>query len=216
MSGVKTKSLEKIEKTMQGIEEDSLRYQILQNVKTFKTSWIELGQSLYSAWKDKLYKGWGYSSFDAYTSKEIGIRKQTALKLLKSYYFLEKREPSYLKKKYTQEADTASIPTYQSVDLLRLASKKKDLGEADYASIRKSVLEKGKDAKDVKKDLTTFIRRREELEPREARQRKRETLLKRFLSTLRSIRDEIRISKIFPAKILKDTDKLIKELESEI
>ncbi|NQT46019.1 MAG: hypothetical protein HQ593_00885 [Candidatus Omnitrophica bacterium] len=216
MDTIKTKSIRSIENMMEGVDVSTLRHRALQNAKSFKASWIDLGQILYTIYNDKSYKEWGYSTFEVYAAKEIGIRKQTALKLLRSYYFLEKKEPSYLKKKYTEDSDTASIPTYESVDLLRLASKKKDLGEADYASIRKSVLEKGKDAKDVKKDLTTLIRRREEFGPQEARQKKRETLLKRFLSTLRSIRDEIRISKVFSAKVLKDTDKLITELESEI
>ena len=83
-----TKSLQNIEEKMKGLDENSLRYHILESAKSFKTSWVELGRSLYSVWKDKLYKEWGYSTMDAYTGKEIGIRKQTAMKLLKSYYFL--------------------------------------------------------------------------------------------------------------------------------
>ena len=216
MDGIKTKSIRNIENMMEGVDVSTLRHKALENAKSFKTSWIELGRILYTIYNDKAYKGWGYSTFEVYAAKEIGIRKQTAVKLLKSYYFLEKKEPAYLRKKYKEETDTASIPTYESVDILRLASRKRDLGEADYASIRESVLEKGKDARDVKKALTTLIRRREELEPAEAREKKREALLKRFLSTLKSIRDEIRASTIFSAKVLKDTDKLITELESEI
>jgi hypothetical protein len=57
---LKTKSLERIEEKMRDMDEHSLRYQILQHVKSFKTSWISLGQALYSAWKDKMYKEEGY------------------------------------------------------------------------------------------------------------------------------------------------------------
>ena len=87
MSEKKTKSIEKIERKMEEVSRDSLRYQVLKSAKAFKTSWIELGQMLYTVWKDKSYKEWGYSGFDAYTSKEIGIRGQTSFKLLKSYSF---------------------------------------------------------------------------------------------------------------------------------
>ena len=76
---MKTKSLERLEEKMTGIEEGSIRYRVLQSAKNFKTSWIDLGQALYSVWKDKSYKGWGYMTFDAYSQKEIGIKKATAI-----------------------------------------------------------------------------------------------------------------------------------------
>lgn len=124
MSDVKTKSLSALEQKMQGLSSDSLRYQILNHTKHFKTSWVELGQALYSAWKDKLYKEWGFSTFEAYTAKEIGIRSQTALKLLRSYYFLEKEEPRLLRKEYADQAQASSMPTLDSIDTLRLAQKR--------------------------------------------------------------------------------------------
>ena len=73
----RTKSIERLEQKMEDMDRDSLRYHILENAKMFKTSWIELGQALYSVWKNKMYRDWGYMTFDAYTSKEIGIKKQT-------------------------------------------------------------------------------------------------------------------------------------------
>ena len=91
-----TRTLDRIDSQMQGVEEGSVRHLALRSAKNFKTSWVELGRALYTVWKDKCYKAWGYITFDAYTAKEIGIKKQTAMKLLKSYYFLEKEEPAVL------------------------------------------------------------------------------------------------------------------------
>ncbi len=216
MNPIKTKTLERIEEKMEYADDNSMRYRMLKCAKDFKTSWIELGQTLYSVWKDKLYKEWGYNQFDSYTTKEIGIRKQTAMKLLKSYYFLEKEEPSYLTKEHNQEANTSSIPTYQSVDVLRLANKKKTLDRVDYAQFKKKILQGGRDASQAKRDLTQLIREREELGPEEVWQKKRITLLKRFLSTLRSIKMELKTTKLLPAQIVKDTEKLINRLETEI
>lgn len=212
----KTKTMEALEEKLAGMDSSTLRHRVLKSVKGFKTSWIELGQALYSVWKDKLYKEWGFNKFEAYTSKEIGIRKQTALKLLRSYFFLENKEPHYLSKEYNEAAQAGSIPTYESIDALRLTSKKKNIDSSDYAQIRKDVLEKGKDARSVKKDLTALIKQREELLPEEAWQKKRATLLKRSLSLLRSLRDEIKMAKMFPAQVVKDMDKLISKLESGI
>lgn len=215
MSGAKTKTMQNIEQKMEDMDINTLRYQVLSNVKTFKTSWVDLGQALYTVWKDKLYKDWGYGTFDVYAKKEIGIRKETALKLLKSYYFLEKEEPLALKKDYHESAEASSLPTYESVNVLRLASGKKDIERDDYAKLKKNVLEDGKDSTEVKKDLTSMIRQREELDPKEAWQKKRAILLKRLLSNIKSLQKEIRISKLFSSGITNDIDKLINKLESE-
>jgi hypothetical protein len=216
MGEVKTKAIEAIEKKMGSMDESSVRYLVLKNVKLFKTSWIGLGQALYTVWKDKAFKEWGFTTFDAYTSREIGIRKQTALKLLRSYSFLEREEPQYLMKDYAEKADAATLPTCDSVNTLRLANNNKSIDKADYAAIKEKVLDKGRDARDIKKELTQLIKEREELEPEEAWKKKKLAIVKRFLGTLKSISREIKITKVLPAKIVSETDSLISELEDEI
>ena len=213
----KTKAIQKIERQMEGLDGNSLRYKVLQNVVNFKTSWIELGQSLYSVWKEKLYRDWGYLTFEAYASKEIGVRKDTAMKLLRSYYFLEKEEPQYLQKRETGDpSGAASLPSYESVNLLRLAKNKKEIGESDYESLKKNVFEKGRDVRDVRKDLTALIRQREEVDPQEARKMRKETAVKRVVATLKALKNDIEISKLLPAGTIKDIKDLIAKLEEEI
>ncbi len=216
MSSYKSRSLDNLEQKLQSVEENSLRHHILQNAKNFKTSWVELGRALYTAWKDKLYKEWGYDNFDTYTSKEIGIRKQTAVKLLKSYFFLEKEEPQYLQEEYTQGADASVVPTYESIDLLRQAKNKKSLDSADYAHLKKSIFEKGKDAREVKKDLTALIKQRQELDPNEAREKRQNATLKRCIGSLKSLKHEIEDSRLLPVAVIKDIEALIKKIEDEI
>lgn len=215
MTKLKPHSIERIEGKMAQVEAGSLRHNALQSAKSFKTSWVELGQSLYSVWKDKAYKEWGYAKFETYTAKEIGIRKQTALKLLKSYYFLEKEEPRLIEKDYVRTAETACMPTYEAVDVLRRASSNRDIDRTDYATIKKNVLERGRAAGEVKRDLTALIRQREELEPEEAR-RRRLALVKRLISLLRSVREEIKVSHMLPAQLISDTERLIGKLEKEV
>lgn len=212
MTKMSTKTLDRIEHRMEGLEEDSLRYKILESAKNFKSSWISLGQSLYSAWKDKLYKEWGYMTFDAYTSKEIGIKKMTAMKLLKSYYFLEKEEPHYL----NQDSAPSNVPTYEAVNVLRLAKSKNTLDGSDYASLKRDVLEHGKDAREVKKDLTVLMKQREELEPEEARRKRKEAVIKRLLSALKTLKTDLETSKMLPASTIKDVSNLIHKIELEL
>ncbi|RKY40624.1 MAG: hypothetical protein DRP85_08230 [Candidatus Makaraimicrobium thalassicum] len=216
MSGIKTKSVRNIEQKMENVDADTLRYQALQGAKGFKTSWIDLGRILHLVWKDRMYKDWGYASFSAYAAKEIGVREQTALKLLKSYAFLKKEEPRYLGKHYNEEAGAATVPTYESVDVLRRAEGKKELDREDYVSIKKCVLEKGKDAREAAKDLAVLIKRREELQPEDVWQSKRRVLLKRLVSLLKAAAKEIKISKMLSIQVIRETDKLIDMLEAEI
>ena len=216
MKELKTKSIKVLEDKMADIDSKSIRHKILESAKGFKTSWISLGQALYTVWKDKLYKQWGYDSFETYTAKEIGIRKQTAVKLLRSYSFLEKEDPLYLKKEYVEDADASVVPTYESVNLLRLARNKKGLGQEGYTAIKRNTLEFGKDAPSIRKDITSLIKQGEELLPEEAWRKRRDALLRRLLSTLKALLREAKSSNMVSAKSLKDTDKLISRLEAEI
>ncbi|TRZ48740.1 MAG: hypothetical protein D4S01_09810 [Dehalococcoidia bacterium] len=216
MQNIKTKSIRDIEEKMAHLNDEGIRRTILESAKGFKTSWISFGQALYTVWKDKLYKEWGYDKFETYTAKEIGIRKQTAVKLLRSYCFLEKEDPLYLKKDYNDETDTALVPTYESVDILRLARNKRGLDKEDYANIKRSVLEMGKDPSAAKKDLTALMRQREELEPEEVWQKKRATLIRRFLTTLKSLVSQARVSNMLSAKAIDDMQKIIDTIEAEL
>lgn len=213
---IKSRSLSGIEQKIQSSEEGSFRRHVLQTAKDFKTSWIELGRGLYAVWKDKLYKEWGYATLEAYTAKEIGIKKITALKLLRSYYFLEKEEPDYLRSEAIASTDSAQVPNYESIDVLRMAKNKKDLDSSDYAHLKKEIFEKGKDASEVKKDLTALIRQRRELDPDGARKEHSLLVLKRFLGTLKALKREIEVSKLASASVIKEAQDLIARIESEI
>jgi hypothetical protein len=216
MGHLKPKSIEQLEEKIQHSLDDPLRCAVLESAKLFKTSWIELGRSLYTVYKDKKYKEWGFNEFENYTSKEIGIRKETSMKLLRSYFFLEKEEPDYLRSQFRKDAAAGSIPTYETVDVLRQAKNKKILGDKEYQALKSQIFEKGKDARQVKKDLTAMIRSREELEPEVAWEKKREVTLKRMLSVLTSLKNEAKSSKLVSAQIIKETEALINKLELEI
>lgn len=216
METPKTKAIRKLEEKMQGMEGDPLRRHILESARDFKTSWIELGRALYSVWKDKMFKSWGYATFEAYSTREIGIRKQTAVKLLKSYYFLEKEEPQYLQKDGSATENVAAVPSYESVDILRRALNKKELDSHDYQRLKIDVFEKGRDAREIKKDLTSLVRQRQELEPEEAYGKKKYAALKRFLGVLKALKSEMEISKLLPPPLIKEAALLIGKLEAQL
>ena len=144
------------------------------------------------------------------------MRKQTALKLLHSYRFLEKEEPDVLRFDETAPRAAATAPTWQSLDLLRRAKENRLLDETDYRRFKEELFEEGRDPGAVKRDLTQLIKERREEDPEEVRRKRKMATVKRFLSTLKSLKRDMELLKLVPSDIVKETESLIRKLEAEI
>ncbi len=214
---MKTKALDRIDEKMSLAEEGSIRYQILACAKNFKSSWLNLGQYLVTVHKDKLYKDWGYLTFEAYCKEDIGIRKETSLKLLRSYYFLEKEEPEYIKKEYLEAIDAHKIPSYEAVDTLRQIKSNKDFGIADYERVKRQVFEEGKADKEVKDVYRQMLKSvREDDDPEEAHSKRRLNYIRRMLGALNSIKKEAEINKFLPVKIISELEHVIEQITAQL
>ncbi|MBU1862440.1 MAG: hypothetical protein KKH94_02105 [Candidatus Omnitrophica bacterium] len=213
MKELKTKGIKRIEERLEDVGGDERRRFILECAKNFKTSWIELGRALYKVQREKLYRNWGYNTFEGYAAKEIGVQKQTAMKLMRSYMFLEREEPWYLNRKEQEDASAIHSPHYEAIDVLRIAKGKKQIEAGDYERLKKRVFQDGKDHHDVKKELTSLIKQREEIEPDEARQKSRHTVIRRFISNLKSAEAEMEALKLIPQKLINETKNLIAKIE---
>ncbi len=194
---------------------EDIRESVLSASKRFKAGWVELGRILYTVYKDKLYKNWGYEEFENYAVKEVGVRKNTALKLIRSYYFLEENEPLYLKRKYSEDSEE-QVPECDAVDILRRAKKNKEVKEEDYRKLREAVFDKIVPPTEVRKELTAIIKNSENKSPEEAREERRIKNIKRLLTVLKSIREEVKSSKLLPAKTVELVDKVVGEVEANI
>jgi hypothetical protein len=207
---MKSKSLTDIEQKMGELDPNSLRYQVLDSSRQFKNSWIDLGRYLYQVNQSKLYKEWGFLTFEAYTAKEVGIRQQTAVKLLKSYFFLEKEEPQFLKKQLDTEEKPNKIPSYEAVNALRLASQNDRIPEKDYDEIRDAVLEDAREEGDVKKKIRYVLK----ANPAPAsdkpvdKEKMREQAIIKTMATLKRSKDEL-ADLGFPQKLLNKFDDFI-------
>ena len=208
MNVQKTKSIHEIEERMGALDPGSFRYQVLDAAKRFKSSWIELGQHLFSVHKDKLFKDWGYLTFEAYCAKEIGTRQNTAVKLLKSYSFLEKEEPTFLKRETLDGRKPAHIPSYESVNALRLARQNDRVSEKEYQDLREEVLDEGREDAEVKKKLRYILKSRAPVKSEEDR---KTVVVKKLVSSLKTARDEM-ADLDFPRKLTKEIDALVEAL----
>jgi len=213
MESLKSKGIKRIEEKLETVHDDATRVHILQCAKQFKTSWIELGRSLYTVRRDKLFRGWGFSTFEGYCAKEIGIRRATAVKLIHSYMFLEKEEPHCLEPEYRSAESPRQMPDYETVNMLRLAKEKKDIGPSDYSALKHAVFAEGKDHRALKQDLTALIRKREEDDPEEVRLARRTAVVRRFISNLKATHAELRSLKFIPEKLLREAEAVIAKIE---
>ena len=192
-----------------------LRQHLSQHAKDFKLSWVRLGQGLYSVWRDKLYHAWEFEKFEDYVTRELGIKKPMALKLVKTYFFVEQDEPIYLKKEFTESRETAQVPGYEALDVLRLARNHKELTREDYSKLRKDIFEKGKEASLVRKDLTALIRERKAVDPHEEREARHEQSVRRLMAALKSFRKDMETLKLAEPEIIEEAEELLKRLEDQ-
>lgn len=198
------------------ITDQILRQQIQNHAKDFKSSWVKFGQALYTVYNDKIYKLWGYEKFEYYVEKEIGVKKQVAMRLLKTYYFLEQEEPAYLKSDYVENAEAAMVPSCETINVLRLAKRNKELPRDEYEKLKTKVFEEGKDAPAIRKDMTALMKQRKELDPDEERETRSVSSVRRFINAFRSFRKDMEVLKLLPSEMIEELEIFMRKLEVEV
>ncbi|MGQ0507159.1 MAG: hypothetical protein ACT4TC_17765, partial [Myxococcaceae bacterium] len=113
----------------------SFRHTVLLAAKRFKATWVELGRMLVRVRDEGSFQEWGYDSFETYCLKELHIRKQTALKLTRSFSFLKKHEP----KELASEDIVERAPAFEVVEVLADAEERGQLSAEEYRSVRDSI-----------------------------------------------------------------------------
>jgi len=195
---------------------ESLRTQAVDAAKRHKASWIELGRYLNSIYRDKHYREWGFLSFEAYCVKELSIKQTTASKLLKSYGFLEKEEPRLVSAQMSEKGAPKEFPSYEAVNLLRLAKENGNLTPHDYAEIREAVMESGREPKEVRAQVKQILSEREKKDPEAEKRIRRNSLVKRLVSLLVMARTEFAEEKLIPDYLLKQMADLAAKLKDQI
>ncbi len=196
------------------MDASAVRDQVRKATLDFKNSWRNLAQALHTVFTDKLYRNWGYDKFDQYTEKEVHIRKHTAMKLIRSYAFLESEEESLHLTYGGEDKSSENRPalTLEATDILRKA--KKSLDEDGYQKVKKDLIDESKGSKEVKKDLTALImKRRKDINPEEERTKNRKITINRFLGLLRAFKSEIEVLKILPGTVAEEIEQLLKSIQ---
>ena len=195
---------------------DTIRQRVLDYSKAFKTSWVGLGQALYAVYEDKLFHGWGHEKFEHYTEQEVGLKKEVATRLLKTYIFLEGDEPAFFKEGFVEEREVSRLPGYDELNVLDLAKGKKELPIEDYNKLKKGVFEDGKYAGEVRKDLSTMMKERAIVDPEQEREDRNRAAVKKLISSIKTFKKDAESLKLIPHGIVVEADELLEKLQSQI
>jgi hypothetical protein len=158
---VQTKGQAAVAMKAQEVEPGSFRHRVLTTAQKFKSSWVELGAMLVKVRNTGAWEQWGYSSFESYCSKELRIKKQTALKLTASYGFLARHERA-VSEQYERapldeaapEPERPAVPAFEVISVLAGAEERGQLGEKDYAELRESIWADERPAQQVARELS--------------------------------------------------------------
>lgn len=204
-----TKAIQRLDDRMAEVPPGTLRHEALETAKQFKRSWIDLGRVLWSVWKERAFRDWGFLTFDAYCAKELGIKAMTAKKLLHSYGFLEREEPVVLKR--LVDHPPSSLPHYEAVNALRLFKQRPAVPERQYEAVRSQVLEEGREPQAVRKEIRAALA--QQADPDEVRTARRQTTIRRMIGTLKFLRLEMEVGHLVPAALLAEIERVTKKLE---
>ena len=130
----------------------SLRHQVLQTAQRFKSSWVELGALLVRVRNEGAWEDWGFKTFEDYCSKELRIKRQTALKLTNSYAFLARHERSLFDTEQPP-APQQDAPAFEVVSVLAGAEQRGQLSDRDYRELRERIWDDSEKPAQIAREL---------------------------------------------------------------
>lgn len=193
-----------LQKKAQSVPPGTFRHTVLVAAKRFKSTWAELGKLLIQVRDEAKYEEWGYASFEAYCLKELHIKKQTALKLTRSFSFLAKHEsPESIK----EEDFPQRAPAFEVVEVLADAEERGQLSPSEYRSLRDSIWNPEKSATELKREFSERFPRPPPEPPPENVQ------LRRLAQMARKLASELSSTRRVPSAIAERASALAEEVE---
>jgi hypothetical protein len=183
---------------------DAFREEVLRAARAFKASWTGLARVLTRVRDEALWESWGFPSFEAYCTQELHIRKATALKLTRSWSFLDRHERHWK----PEAPDARPAPAFEVVEVLAEAEERGALDAEEYRSIRDSIWDPDRPVAAVRRELSDrFPRPAREPAPTEVR-------LGQLARTARRLAEDLRVFRGVPASVRTQADDLAAAVES--
>ena len=206
----------KIEKRLETLDPESLRYRALKALRNFRASWVELGRLLNEVVYGGDYKEWGYDDFELYCARELGLKKPTVQKLMASYNYMRKYETKRLHdfEDSHDESVGATIPDYQTVELLDRVRRREDLSEDDVKELHHKAFSEEAEEKELRKEIRQRLRPAIEESEISDRATARKQELSQILRVARELRRRLSNSKAIPGGLKERIEQTLIELET--
>ncbi len=202
----------RIDQQMEGLNPESVRYQVLVSLRKFRSSWVELGRLLTDIAYGGDYKEWGYEDFEIYCARELGLKKPTVKKLMVSFNYMKSYAPERLEKQ--DDADTGyDVPDYQTVELLKKTRERDDIDEGEKEELHRLAFEGANDEGVLRKEIRQRLQpaSREEIEDANVNRRRE---VDGILRLARTLRQKLAAAHGIPEGIKDRIDQALIELES--
>ncbi|MCI0570559.1 MAG: hypothetical protein L0Y66_07400 [Myxococcaceae bacterium] len=188
---------------VESLPQGSLRHTILTSARRFKATWVELGKLLVQVRDEARYEEWGYPSFEAYCLKELHIRKPTALKLTRSFSFLDRHEPEEVRRQDVGER----APAFEVVEVLADAEERGQLTAEEYQELRESIWNPEKPTVSLRREFNERFPRPSPPPPAG------EVRMRRFAQAARRLAGELSASGAVPPAVSERAAALAEDLE---
>jgi hypothetical protein len=188
---------------------DGFRQTVLTAARRFKSTWVELGKLLVQVRDQASFEAWGYPSFEAYCLGELRIRRQTALKLTRSFSFLDRHEPEAARESARESSSSgqpAAPPPFEVVEVLAQAEERGQLSAQEHKSIRDSIWSDERPASELRRELTERFGGPEPKASPEAE-------LKRLWSLAKRLHTELAANKKVPRAVVERAEAVAGDLE---
>ncbi len=207
-------TLGRIDRRLEGLDPESLRYRVLVSLRRFRSSWVELGRLLTEVAYGGDYREWGYDDFEVYCARELGLKRPTVKKLMVSYNYMRSHEPDRLARVGDESGTDALVPDYQTVELLHRARQREALPEEEVESLHRAAFEEEAEETDLRKRIRERLRAPEgEGGGVEAADHRRRREIDSVLRTARQLREKLARARSVPAGLRERFEQLLVELE---
>jgi len=145
----------------------------------------------------------------------LGIRQSTAVKLLRSYAFLEAEDPGWVKRARSSQPVTGKYPDLDSVNLLRRVKDGGRVDDAGYAKLRKQVFEDNRPPQEIRLELQGLRDEAANQDPVRLREERRAQFIRRLYAFLHHARKEALANRFLTDALLSQLQHMEGKLEKE-
>lgn len=129
-----------------------IREGVQKSLANFKKAWLVFGTAVAVVNKSRIYRVWGFATFDDYCVQELKLHQSTVHEIINSTLFLSQENPdlyhTFISKTSTT---TEQLPSYHSLYLL--ASKRTKLGKERFADLLQKVINGEISSRDLQENV---------------------------------------------------------------